>query len=150
MSEITIRPAGLPDLEDLVPLFDGYRQFYGRGSDPDAAREFLRARFNQSDSTVLIAHDQGVPIGFTQLYPSFSSVSLARVFILNDLFVQASSRQQGVGSALIAAAVAFARSAGAIRLSLSTATTNTPAQSLYTALGWQRDQQFYVYHFAIA
>lgn len=46
MSNITIRQAVLSDLEALVPLFDDYRQFYGRPSDIFAAREFLLARFN--------------------------------------------------------------------------------------------------------
>jgi len=42
----TVRQATIRDLEQLVPLFDGYRQFYGRVSHLRAAREFLLARFN--------------------------------------------------------------------------------------------------------
>ncbi len=78
----TVRQATIRDLEQLVPLFDGYRQFYGRVSDLRAAREFLLARFNNDESTVFIAHEDERAIGFTQLYPSFSSISLARIFIL--------------------------------------------------------------------
>lgn len=83
MSNITVRQAVLSDLEALVPLFDGYRQFYGRASDLSAAHEFLPARFNHGESVLFIAHEDNTPVGFTQLYPSFSSVSLARVFVLN-------------------------------------------------------------------
>ena len=101
MSTITVRQAVLTDLEALVPLFDGYRQFYGRASDPDAARKFLMARFNHHESVLFIAHDGDTPVGFTQLYPSFSSVSLARVFILNDLYVHEHARRKGVASKLM-------------------------------------------------
>jgi ribosomal protein S18 acetylase RimI-like enzyme len=149
MSNITVRQAVLSDLEALVPLFDGYRQFYGRPSDISAARKFLLARFNHGESVLFIAHEGNTPVGFTQLYPSFSSVSLARVFVLNDLFVHEQARRKGIASKLMSAATEFAESLGAVRVSLSTATTNEVAQSLYQSAGWKRDEQFFVYHFAI-
>ena len=148
MSTITVRQAVLSDLEALVPLFDGYRQFYGRASDVHAARDFLLARFNHGESALFIAFEGNAPIGFTQLYPSFSSVSLARIFVLNDLFVHEHARRKGVASRLMSAAVEFASSLGAVRVSLSTATTNETAQALYQSAGWKRDEQFFVYHFA--
>lgn len=149
MNEISVRKAILSDIEALVPLFDSYRQFYGRESDLPGAREFLLARFNHGESTLFIAHEAGVAIGFAQLYPSFSSVSLARTFILNDLFVCESHRKKGVGKLLIAAAVEFAKSLGALRLTLATAVDNKPAQDLYHSSGWKRDEQFVVYHYPI-
>ena len=78
----TVRQATIYDLDQLVPLFDSYRQFYGRESDRREAREFLLARFHNDESTVFIAYQGERAIGFTQLYPSFSSISLARIFIL--------------------------------------------------------------------
>ncbi|WP_442497907.1 GNAT family N-acetyltransferase [Methylobacter sp. sgz302048] len=149
MNNITIRQAVASDIDALAPLFDSYRQFYGRESDIRAAREFLLARFNHGESAVFIAHDANVPIGFAQLYPSFSSVSLAGTFVLNDLFVRESSRRKGVASLLLAAAVEFGKSSAAARLSLSTAISNETAQALYQSAGWRRDEQFFVYHYAI-
>ncbi len=149
MNTITVRQAVLSDLEALAPLFDGYRQFYGRTSDLSAAREFLLERFNHGESVLFIAHEGNKPIGFTQLYPSFSSVSLARIFVLNDLFVCEHARRKGVASKLMSAAVDYASSLGAVRVSLSTATTNEAAQTLYQSAGWNRDEQFFVYHFTI-
>jgi GNAT superfamily N-acetyltransferase len=149
MNNITIRQAVVSDIDALAPLFDSYRQFYGRESDIRAAREFLLARFNHGESVVFIAHDANVPIGFAQLYPSFSSVSLARTFVLNDLFVRESSRRKGAASLLLAAAVEFGKSLAAARLSLSTAVSNETAQALYQSAGWRRDEQFFVYHYAI-
>lgn len=149
MSNINVHQAVQADIEALVPLFDGYRQFYGRPSDIPAVREFLLARFNHGESTLFIAHEGNTPVGFTQLYPSFSSVSLARVFVLNDLFVHEQARRKGVASKLMTAAIEFAKSLGAVRVSLSTATANESAQALYQSAGWKRDEQFFVYHFAI-
>lgn len=149
MSTITVRQAVLSDLEALAPLFDSYRQFYGRAGDLQAAREFLSARFNHGESVLFIAHEGNQPVGFTQLYPSFSSVSMARIFVLNDLFVYKHGRRKGVASKLMSAAVDYANALGAVRVSLSTATSNEAAQRLYQSAGWKRDEQFCVYHFTI-
>ena len=149
MNGITVRQAVLSDIEALLPLFDGYRQFYGRESDLRGSREFLLARVNHGESTLFIAHEAGVAVGFAQLYPSFSSASLARTFILNDLFVSKSCRKKGIGKLLIAAAAEFAKSLGALRLTLATAADNQPAQALYHSTGWKRDEQFIVYHYTI-
>ena len=149
MSSLTIRQAVLSDIETLVPMFDGYRQFYSKESDPTGAREFLLARFNHGESTLFIAHEAEAGVGFAQLYPSFSSASLARTFILNDLFVCESHRGKGVGKLLIEAAMDFSKSRGAVRVTLATAINNVPAQALYRSCGWKRDEQFVVYHYTV-
>jgi GNAT superfamily N-acetyltransferase len=149
MNSITIRQAVLADLDVVAGLFDAYRQFYDRVSDLVAARNFLRARFEHGQSVILLAESQGQAVGFTQLYPSFSSVSMARVFLLNDLFVAPTARRLGVGEALLKAAADHARQMGAVRLSLTTNVQNLPAQALYESMGWTRDQKFYAYHLAL-
>jgi len=149
MSIITIRQATLADLEVIIPLFDEYRQFYTCPSDTAAAREFLRARLSFSESALFIARLDNDAVGFSQLYPSFSSISLARTFVLNDLFVCKQARRRGIASRLLATSVAYARSMDAGRISLSTAITNRAARALYHAAGWERNDKFYVYNFAI-
>jgi ribosomal protein S18 acetylase RimI-like enzyme len=150
MMEITatVRQAVLSDLESIATLLDAYRQFYGRSSDITAARAFLLQRFNHSESVIFVAFLGTDPVGFTQLYPSFSSVSLARIFILNDLFVSPAVRKKGVAKKLMHAAAEFAKSLGAVRVSLSTSVSNQTAQALYESMGWEKDDQFYYYHLA--
>jgi GNAT superfamily N-acetyltransferase len=143
LNTIRIRQAVLADLDALSLLFDGYRQFYGQASDPAGARQFLLDRFQHVDSVLFIAHDGDTALGFTQLYPSFSSVSMARIYILNDLYVHAAGRRKGIGAQLLAAAAAYAKTVGAVRLALSTAHDNHSAQALYEAQGWQRDDDFF-------
>jgi ribosomal protein S18 acetylase RimI-like enzyme len=142
---VTVRRAGAADVDALAPLFDRYRQFYKQVPDLRGARAFVAARLAADESVVFVAESSGEAVGFTQLYPSFSSVSLARIFVLNDLFVAEQARRQGVGEKLLEAAVRHAREAGAVRLTLSTAVDNQPAQALYERTGWRRDDRFYVY-----
>jgi GNAT superfamily N-acetyltransferase len=140
-----IRVAHMDDLDEVTRLFDRYRIFYGQISDLDAARQFIQMRFQQGDSTILIALDELLGVGFTQLYPSFSSVSMKRVWILNDLFVEEMARCQGVGTQLMQAAESFTRQTGAVRIALSTQITNQKAQSLYESCGYVKDEVFYHY-----
>jgi GNAT superfamily N-acetyltransferase len=141
-----IRQAQLEDADAVAPLFDAYRQFYGKSSDLDLARRFVSDRLANAESTIFLAVDtSGKPVGFVQLYPSFSSVSAGRVYILNDLFVVPDARGRSVARKLMDAAALFARERGALRLSLSTGKTNNTAQSLYEAEGWVRDEQYFHY-----
>ncbi|MEO8043465.1 MAG: GNAT family N-acetyltransferase [Spartobacteria bacterium] len=147
---MNIRQATLDDLDQLVPLFDSYRQFYKQPSDLALARSFLRERLTRAESVIFLAFDdQQRAIGFTQLYPSFSSVLAARLFILNDLFVHPDARRSGAGVALLHAAADFGRAEHAVELELSTAVTNHAAQALYEREGWRRDQDFYVYRLGL-
>lgn len=130
-------------------MFDEYRVFYGQTSDPTAARMFLIERMESGESTVLLADSDGEPIGFTQLYPSYSSVAMKRVWILNDLFVSTVGRRQGVGRQLLQAASEYAKATGAVRLSLATAHNNLAAKALYEQTGWQLDQHFDHYNYVV-
>lgn len=153
-STVEIVRATIDDLELLVPLFDGYRQFYKQASDLEGARSFLRAHFENGTSVIFLAlrkdaQGQRQACGFTQLYPSFSSVSMKRLWILNDLFVSSEARRTGTGTALLERARQFAIETHAKGLSLTTAVDNYTAQSVYEAHGWKRDQEFYAYHLLV-
>ena len=146
---IAVRQATLADVALLVPLFDAYRQFYRHPSEPERARRFLLERLEQDQSAIFMAFEGAAAIGFTQLYPSFSSGAMARIFILNDLFVTPEARRRGAGVALIEAAAQYGRQAGALRLTLSTELANTTARSVYERMGWKRDTVFCVYQLAL-
>jgi GNAT superfamily N-acetyltransferase len=146
---LSVRQSNIADLDVLAPLFDAYRRFYRAPGDLEGARRFLLDRFSHNQSVIFLAFDGDVPIGFTQLYPSFSSVSMARIFVLNDLFVAPEVRGRGAGAALLNAAAEFGRRAGAVRLVLSTELNNTTAQAVYEHNGWQRDTVFCSYNLTL-
>jgi ribosomal protein S18 acetylase RimI-like enzyme len=136
-------------LELVTPLFDAYRQFYGQLPNLAGARRFLEERLGRGESVILAVIENKRALGFTQLYPSFSSVSMKPVWILNDLFVVEDARRRGVGTQLLRAARNHALRTGAARLALSTAVTNTTAQALYERHGWRRDTAFLHYEYEL-
>ena len=144
---IEIARATIEDVDHLTPLFDKYRQFYGQAPDESAAQEYLSERIQLQQSVVFLASESGQGVGFAQLYPTFSSVSMRRVWILNDLFVDPSSRRRGIGTQLLSIATSFAREDGAVRLVLATGVENRSAQSLYQRLGWKREEGFIHFEF---
>jgi GNAT superfamily N-acetyltransferase len=147
---VRVRRAGLEDLAVLVPLYDGYRQFYRQPSDPALAERFLRERLTRGDSVIFLAEDESGALGFTQLYPIFSSVSAAAAWVLNDLFVSPRARRSGAGRALLERARQHGLETGARWLSLSTGRENREAQALYEKLGWVRDTEYYHYELPLS
>ncbi|TXC67002.1 GNAT family N-acetyltransferase [Piscinibacter aquaticus] len=125
--------------------------FYGQPADPTTASAFVRDRLIQGDSVFLLARGQdGSALGFTQLYPTFSSIACRRAFVLNDLYIVEAARGQGVARALLDAARTHAMGAGAAYISLETAIDNTRAQALYESFGFERDVQFLTYALSLS
>ena len=149
MTDLTIRHASPDDLDALAPLYDAYRRFYEQPGDIALASAFLAERMERRESTILVAQADGQLLGFCQLYPGWCSVAAARIFVLYDLFVDPDARRGGVGRALMRAARDFGRAAGAVRLDLTTARTNTRAQALYESEGWERDDVYLTYNLAL-
>ncbi len=137
----------LDHLEQIAPLFDAYRVFYGQASDITSAREFLRQRLLLRETVLFLALENDVPLGFTQLFPSFTSVGMQRLWILNDLYVIPASRGQRVGERLIERALAHAKESGAKGVVLETAHTNLSGQKLYERMGFMREDLEYRTYF---
>jgi GNAT superfamily N-acetyltransferase len=146
MNSTQVRQAVFADVEVLSEIFDQYRVFQGKSSDIEAASDFLKARFDHGESVIFLAEVKGTAVGMAQLFPIYSSVSLARVYILNDLFVVQAGRRKGVATKLLSKIEEYARSNQAARISLNVAQDNLSAQALYQASGWCKDSEFFMYH----
>lgn len=151
IDQFVVRRAGLEDMRAIAPLFNQYRMFYNQPSDADGAYAYLSERAKRGESVIFAAWDRGLnlAVGFTQLYPSFSSISMRNSWILNDLFVADHHRGQGVARQLMNAASEYAAETGAKGLELSTGTANKAAQQLYESLGYERDDDFFHYYLLI-
>lgn len=143
---LNIIRADLDHVEWVVPLFDAYRVFYRQDSDTKNARRFIEHRLKNGESVIFLAMDGDSALGFVQMYPSFSSVHMRELWILNDLFVAPGVREKGVGAALLEHARQFARTIGVRGLVLQTAVDNEIAQELYEKLGWKREEGFVSYY----
>jgi GNAT superfamily N-acetyltransferase len=129
-------------------LFDAYRQFYKQVADLNGAKIFLSERINNNESAIFIATEGKDAVGFVQLYPIFSSVSMKRAWLLNDLFVATSARKKGVAALLLDAAKSHGRATDAKWLLLQTTQDNLPAQTLYEKNGWKKVQDCF-YEFSL-
>lgn len=145
---ITIEKGTLEHLDQLVPLFDGYRIFYEQASDLSGARDFLKHLITNDASVVFLAYLNGQAVGFTQLFDSFSSVAMRPILILNDLYVMPEHRGEGIGEALLVHAKSYCRQFNYKGLALETARDN-PAQILYERLGWQKDTHCFHYFWTV-
>lgn len=146
MTTLFVRQAVVADLDAVADLLDQFRQFQGQPPGRPACLAFLRERFDHGESVVFLATLDERPAGFAQLYPSFSSTALARVYILNDLYVSADARRSGAASALLAAVEQYAWTFGACRVSLNVLRSNVDAQAVYRARGWVQDNEYLMFH----
>jgi ribosomal protein S18 acetylase RimI-like enzyme len=143
---LDIRRASIDDLETLLPLVAGYREFYKQDVDPQAERAFVAAHLTGGSSTVFLARLDERAVGFVQLFPAYSTVRLRPTLILEDLFVSPEARNHGVASKLLRRASEYASEIGAAGMFLETAMDNVTAQAVYERNGWTREAEFYKYN----
>ena len=142
----TLIQANLNHLDDLAVLFDAYRVFYKKETDLDAAKKFLRERLANDQSVIFMVYNDSRAVGFTQLYPVFSSVNMAAVWLLNDLFVDPVYRGKKIGKQLLEAAQNHCTASGAKGVSLETEQTNVVGNKLYPIMGFEKDTEHNLYY----
>ena len=138
-----VRKAKKKDLEQLSVLFDKYRIFYKQSPDVNRSKLFLKKRMKRKESVIFVAEERNELIGFTQLFPIFSSVSMKRTWLLNDLYVNERSRGIGAATALLNAAREFGAETNSKWLLLQTAADNLTAQKVYEKNGWIRETDIF-------
>ena len=148
---MTITQATLDNLPALAPVFDAYRVFYRKTSDTFAASQFLSERLCQQDSVIYISITDDSKInGFVQLYPLFSSTRMRKLWMLNDLFVLAEYRGQGISKALIEAAKSLATNTNSCGLLLETEKNNAAANELYKNTDFTLDSDHNYYSWDVS
>ena len=126
--------------ESLVHLFDAYRVFYHKPTDIEGGRVFLKERIDKKESVIYLAvTETDQVVGFTQLYPIFSSTNMKRIWLLNDLYVDPNFRGQGISKRLIEQSKILARSTHAFGVILETDKTNIIGNQLYPATDFELD-----------
>jgi len=142
---VRIHPVTHDGLPALLSSIAEYQRFYGNTApDDEHNAAFFGAFVAPSERGMLIAayEEDGAVVGYTCLYWTYSSVSASEVVLLNDLYVRPSSRGEGVGEALIAAAREVALERGASHLRWCTELHNRRAQRLYERVGAERSALF--------
>jgi GNAT superfamily N-acetyltransferase len=145
MPEVAGVEIGIVDTEAglirLLPLMRGYCDFYSVQPSDSALISMARALMADPtrEGVQMIAADGGEDAGFATLFWSWETTTSGRIGIMNDLFVVASSRGKGVGSALVNACLERCRQHGAVRMTWQTAPDNLAAQAVYDHIGATRE-----------
>ncbi|MGK0554659.1 N-acetyltransferase family protein [Macrococcus capreoli] len=136
-----IKSFEISDINQVAILLDVYRIFYKKDSDDEACKQFIEARYNHNQSIIFVAEENDIIFGFVQLYPVFSTVSLQRAFILNNLFVQSNNRSSGAGKKLIEKSFEYAKENNVRYVCLETSVDNVKTQGLYEKMGTSVDNE---------
>jgi GNAT superfamily N-acetyltransferase len=140
------------DLPELLPLMRGYCDFYEVDPSDDALLALSRALIADPGQGVqLIARDDGgAAVGFATIFWTWSTLTAARLGVMNDLFVMEDARGGGFADDLIAACAERCREHGATELAWQTARTNLRAQAVYERVGARRDERWLDYSVSVA
>mgnify|MGYP003575241794 FL=1 len=149
MSKPAIRQATIQDLPHIVPVFDFYREYFKQQKDPVLVERFLFEKFEHRESVIFIAQKQDEVIGFAQLYPLFSSLTLQRVWLLNDFFITEEFRGSGVGTQLFATVKEFTLLTKSKGIELSVEHTNKKAWTFWEKQGFKQDEEFRYYFYKL-
>ncbi|MGX6444843.1 N-acetyltransferase family protein [Neobacillus sp. K501] len=142
---VKIRQATIVDVPNLVPIFDEYREYFKQQKNPAEVERFLFEKFEHLESVIFLAEIDSEVIGFAQVYPIFSSLTLKRVWLLNDFFIFEAYRNRGVGSELFRKVKEFSILTKAKGIELSVEHVNEKAWQFWERLGFKIDDEFRYY-----
>jgi len=142
---LEIRACTIDDLDRLVPAFDSYRQRYRQDSEPSEVEEFLKSLIEEEKSKIFLSYEGDELTGFVQLYPSFSSIGLAPIWILNDFYIFGGSNRREIASGLLDAARMLCDASKAIRLEVTTRKENHRLHKIYRDYGFEKDYKYDYY-----
>lgn len=101
------------------------------------AEELKEQIFSNGFAEVIIAEDNGSPVGFALYFFNFSTFLGKPGLYLEDLFVEPEYRGKGYGKALLAGLARIAVEKGCGRMEWSVLDWNTPSINFYKSLGAQ-------------
>ena len=132
-----IRPATPADLPEILAMVQALAHHHGdtATASPDTLSRDLFGPHPWA--TTLVAQETGPLIGYATLTRSVQLQTGRRGMDLHHLFVVETARNDGTGRALIATAVALARSEDVAQMTVSTAPDNPKAAALYPQAGFE-------------
>lgn len=131
-----IRVVEPKDLSALLLLARQYLAFYHTKVDQEDLRKWAEYfLMHPQEGFFCLSEQDGQAIGFATVYLSWSTLSLGRIAVLNDLFITESWRGQGHGEKLFQFVASLTKDRGVVRLEWETTVGNKRAQALYAKMG---------------
>lgn len=146
---ISVRQASILDLSKIIPVFDSYREYFKQERNPKEVEKFLFDKFEHLESVIFIAEQNNEVIGFAQLYPIFSSLTLQRVWLLNDFFINEGYRNKGIGRHLFEKVKEFTLLTKSKGIELSVEHLNEKAWRFWEGQGFRLDEEFRYYFYKL-
>ena len=137
MSDVfAIRPAVREDAATIYGFIRGIAE-YEKMSDEvvGTAADVEHTIFDERQAEVLLAEENGVPVGFALYFYNYSTFKTRHGLWLEDLFVLPSHRGKGYGKALLLELTRVAREHNCGRMEWTCLDWNTPSIAFYKSLG---------------
>jgi GNAT superfamily N-acetyltransferase len=133
LQSLTVRGVTRRDFTEWEPLWKGYNRFYGRDQFPEKITQMTWSRFFDTYEPIhaLVAERSGKLVGLVHYLFHRSTIQIEPTCYLQDLYTDATARNQGVGRMLIEAVYAQARNSGIHRVYWLTHESNVTAMRLY-------------------
>lgn len=155
-----LRPATAADIPALIDLYIEFHEFHARGLpdqlaipptyDRDWMRLELAKLIAREDAALLVVEDHALLLGFVEVALSQRKPEPLRApqayVLVQSLFVRAERRGSGFGTALIAAARAWAAERGAPELQLDTWEFDAGPLRFYERLGFRTLKRRLIWH----
>jgi GNAT superfamily N-acetyltransferase len=136
-STITIRPATERDVPMILSFIRQLAEYERLLDAVKATEEALRSTLfgPKPVGEVLIAEDNGTPVGFALFFQNYSTFLAQAGLYLEDLFVIPSARGKGIGKLLLERLAQLAIERGYGRVEWAVLDWNAPAIGFYRRLG---------------
>jgi len=144
---MTIRPATVDDVDTLISLITALADFE-KLPPPDAA---ARARLiehgfgDRPKYEAWIAEWEGVPVGYSIMFETYSTFLARPTLYLEDVFVLPDYRRRGIGKALLHNCFRLADERGCGRMEWTCLDWNVRAQDVYEGLGARKMNEWLLY-----
>ena len=139
LASMSVRRVDPGDAEAIGALLDAFNREYGDATPgPSALAARVRELLAGGDTAVLLAGEGPDGLALLRFRPALWSAG--RECYLAELYVVPERRGHGLGRALMEAAIALARSAGADHMDLTTGDDDVAARALYESLGFSRTE----------
>ena len=133
--DLTVRTAEAKDAEAIGRLLHDFNREYDEPTPgPRAVAKRVRELIDAGEASILLAGDGPDGVAVLRFRPSIWSDALDA--FLEELYVVPERRGQGLGRALMEAAIELARRKGATYMDLGTGEDDVAARALYESLGF--------------
>ncbi|WP_286390044.1 GNAT family N-acetyltransferase [Pseudanabaena mucicola] len=140
-SDIDFRLAQFIDVDPLMELVQEFYHFDRITFDDNVVKAFMALLSDENFGLILLICDRDRPIGYVALTFFFSMEYHGRCGLVDELYIREDYRGKGIGKRVFVLIEDYLKSQNMRSLSLVVDHWNSPAEALYTKLGFHREKR---------